>query len=107
MPVIENIRNGGLKVISIMVAVVTISASGIIGSITLDGRYVHADTYQTDHRETLREIRNVERARIQDELFKLQLIPADKRSTIDNAVIDKYQERLRQLDSLDGAEVKK
>lgn len=95
MAELSKYRNGIWKIVGAITALGTLGG----GLLFVDGRYVHADSYSEDQKGITEEIRQVVRTRIEDEIFKLQLIPPEKRSTVDNAVLERYQNRLRELDN--------
>lgn len=66
---------------------------------TVDGRYVHADDFKKQMFVVKDSIIDLHRARIEDEIFKLELVPPAKRTQQDNALLDRYKNQIKEIDS--------
>jgi len=63
-----------------------------------DNRYQGKDDYKRDVMLVKESITSLHRARIEDEIFKLELIPDKKKTDYDRAILDRYKAQLRNLD---------
>lgn len=75
------------------------SMSILVGAIfTIDTRYVHADEFKKQMFAVKDSIADLRRARLEDEVFKIELIPQNKRTDADKALLDRYKRQIREID---------
>ncbi len=82
----------------------------IVGAVfAIDQRYVNAGEFKKEIQTVNREITTVKesivdlhRARIEDEIFKLELIPEIKRTQGEKAMLDRYRSQIKEIDSKRG-----
>ncbi len=66
---------------------------------TIDQRYVHAEELKKQMLSVKDEIASLHRTRIEDEMFKIELIPPSKRTDADKAMLDRYKRQLKEIDA--------
>jgi hypothetical protein len=76
------------------------AASVIIGAIfTIDNRYVHADELKKQMLTVKDDIASLRRSRLEDEVFKIELIHPQKRTDADKALLDRYKRQIKEIDA--------
>lgn len=72
----------------------------IVGAIiTIDNRYVHAEDFKSQMTQVRESITDLHRARLEDEIYRLELIPEQKRTQQDRALLERYKNQLKEIDS--------
>lgn len=83
------------------------NAVGAIGvllgaAFAIDSRYVSAGEFKKEVMIVKDSILDLHRARLEDEIFRLELIPEAKRTQADKALIERYKSQIKEIDSKRG-----
>jgi hypothetical protein len=86
---------------------ISIPVGAVVGVVVAAfGVQTYADNRYSPKEDTARQVFQVKesivdlhRARLQDEIFKLELIAPQKRTQADKAMLDRYKSQLQELDS--------
>jgi len=80
-----------------IVGFISFAATVISGWLFLDTRYVHAQEFRKYAAQQVVQLNNFQRSLAKNELFKLELIPPEKRSDSDRAMIEMYKRQLIEI----------
>lgn len=77
-----------------------IGAVGVIigAAFALDQRYVSAAEFKKEIMVVKDSIIDLHRARLEDEVFRLELIPPNKRTDADKALLERYKRQIIEMD---------
>ena len=81
-----------------------VSASSIVAGIVgaafaIDQRYVSAGEFKQQILTVKSSILDLHRSRLEDEIFRLELIPPAKRTDADKALIERYKSQIKDIDN--------
>ena len=65
----------------------------------VDTRFVHAEDFKSQVFQIKDSINDLRRARLEDEIFKLELIPEKRRTEADKAMLERYRNQIKEIDS--------
>lgn len=78
-----------------------VAALGVLAGSTfaIDGRYVHAEDFKKQVVTIKQDIADLRRSRIEDEIFKIELVAEQKRTQSDKALLERYKNQLKEIDA--------
>ena len=79
----------------------TVAAIGVLFTAyqAVDSRYVHADELKKQMLTVKDDIASLRRSRLEDEVFKIELIHPAKRTDADKALLDRYKRQIKEIDA--------